>query len=36
MFENKSMTQAYYNTYSEITQSNLEKLLDRLFMLYEA
>jgi len=30
MFDNKHLTQAYFNTYSEITQSNLEKLLDRL------
>jgi len=36
MFENKSITQAYYSSFSDVTQSNLDKLLDRLLMLYEA
>ena len=36
MFENKLLTQAFYNTYQEKTQSNLERLLDRLWVLYEA
>lgn len=36
MFENKLLTQAYNNTYQEKTQINLERLLDRLWVLYEA
>lgn len=36
MFDNKILTQAFYNTYQEKTQTNLERLLDRLQLLYEA